>query len=100
MAPAGLKGGRAKMLTSAKNNMNFVARLYNYNSLQDWVTTHAVEENLFRSTMNLWILVLKLKCLSRTHSESFSYSVCAQGWVKCFSICDYYAKHSPSFFPS
>jgi len=51
-------------------------------------------------TMNLLILVLKLKCLSRTHSESFSYSVSAQGWVKCFSICDHYAKHSPSFFPS
>jgi len=48
-----------------------------YNSLQDWVTTHVVKANLFRSTMNLWILVLKLKCLSRTHSESFSYSVSA-----------------------
>jgi len=34
-----------------------------YNLLQDWVTTHVVKANLFRSIMNLWILVLKLKCL-------------------------------------
>ena len=65
-----------------------------YNSLQDWVTTHVVKTNLFRSTMNSWILVLKLKCLSRTHSESFSHSVSAQGWAKCFFICDHYAKQS------
>jgi len=56
---AGLKVGQAKMLTSAKNNMNFIAGLG---------TTHVVKANLFRSTMNLWIFVLKLKCLSRTHS--------------------------------
>jgi len=42
----------------------------------------------------------EVKMLTRTHSESFSRSVFAQGWVKCFSICDHYAKHSPSFFPS
>ena len=49
-----------------------------YNSLQDWVTTHVVKANLFRSTMNLWIFVLKLKCLSRTHSDSFSQCLCTK----------------------
>jgi len=42
----------------------------------------------------------EVEMLTRTHSESFSRSVSAQGWVKCFSISDHYAKHSPSFFPS